>query len=1286
MATPTPESSAVSFDPAGVMRRDVFRLRRLADKDPPAFAALLERSQAELTARLRSEPRIHYPGELPISAHAGEIRSLLERHQVVVVAGETGSGKTTQLPKICLEAGFGRRGMIAHTQPRRLAARSVAARIADEMGVEPGAEVGYAVRFSDQTGPRTLVKLMTDGLLLTEIRRDKFLDNYDVVIVDEAHERSLNIDFLLGYLKRLLSRRRDLKVVITSATIDVEAFSRHFGDAPVVEVSGRGYPVEVRYAGGEQPLEERLVECLEDIETGPQGRARDVLVFQSGEREILDTARLLRDTFGDRMEILPLYARLAHRDQQRVFQPGRRRRVVLATNVAETSITVPNIGYVIDPGQARISRYSYRSKLQRLPVEAISQASANQRMGRCGRVAPGVCYRLYDEADFLGRPAFTDPEIRRTNLASVVLAMEAFGLGQVSRFPFLDPPEPGAVRDAVKLLEELGALREGKLTDVGRTMAHLPVDPRLARMLVAADEFRSLNEVLVIASGLAVQDPRERPLDRRSAADQAHAQHADERSDFQALLNLWRFHERTRQENTRAGTRKALEKQFLSPARLREWRELHRQLLLAVRELGMRPNETPAGYADLHRAVLAGSLSLIGLHEEKGSYQGPRNLRFRIFPGSGLAGRTPKWLMAGEIMETRRIYARCVAAVEPGWIEAAAGHLIKRSYSEPHWSARRGEAVVFESVSLYGLPLAENRRVSYTRIDPAHSRELLIRQGLVAGGVARRLAFLEHNLNLVRELLEQEARGRRRGLLVGEDRQAELYDQRLPANVASVAQLEGWWRKAGDGDRQRLFFSREDLADPGSIRFGEDDYPSQLDLRGATFPLKYRFAPGEDDDGISIQVPLGALPALVGEALEWSVPGFFPAVCEQWLKSLPKSKRRQLAPIADKVDELAGLLAHPDCYRQGRLTAALAQAVAELFDVRIDAADWDRDRIDQHLLMNVQVLDEDNGLIAQGRNLEALQSRFASDVRARLEDGLDQVEQTGLTRFPDGVALQGTLVVDDGGGKVAVYPALVDRGDSVDLRALPTEEAQQRANRAGYPRLALLNLGQTARRLRKRAEREQTMGLHFAPLGNARALQDELLRGAVWYCFFAERSLPRTIDEFEQRLQADKGRLAQIFDDTLQAMGEIMARRFQVARLMQSLDSPAYEPTLADAGRHLESLVPADLLSSTPQAYLPELPRYLDALDYRLRHLQGRVHKDQEMIRVIQTFEVRLSRLATAAGVTAEDANGAYLRLRFALEELRIALFAEPLGTRGKVSEKRLDREFLALERELGLV
>ena len=1283
MSTPNPEQRpADPFDPALVMRRDEFRLRRLARSDRAAFEALLERSTAELAARRAADVRIEYPAELPISAHVEEIRSLLEQHQVVVVAGETGSGKTTQLPKLALEAGFGRRGMIGHTQPRRLAARSVSARIADELGTSVGAEVGYAVRFSDQTGPRTLVKLVTDGLLLTEIRRDKLLERYDVIIVDEAHERSLNVDFLHGYLKRVLAKRRDLKVIITSATIDVEAFSRHFGDAPVVEVSGRGYPVEVRYVGGDLSYEEKLLDCIEDIETGPQGRARDVLVFQSGEREILETARLLRDAVGERMEILPLYARLAHRDQQRVFQPGGRRRIVLATNVAETSITVPNIGYVIDPGFARISRYSYRSKLQRLPVEPISQASASQRMGRCGRVAPGVCYRLYEEADFLGRPEYTDPEIKRTNLASVVLAMEAFGLGDVARFPFLDPPDPGAIRDARRLLEELGAIENGALTGVGRTMARLPVDPRLARMLIAANRERSLSEVLIITSGLAVQDPRERPLEKQGSADRAHAEHADQRSDLLALVNLWNFYEQARQENTRAGLKRLLEKRFLSPARMREWRELHRQLLLATRGLGLEINAEAADYVAVHRAVLTGSLSLIGVHEEKGNYLGPRNLKFRIFPGSGLAARTPKWLMAGEITETRRVYARSVAAVEAAWIEAVAGHLLKRQHSEPHWSARRGEAVAYESVSLYGLPLAERRRVGYAATDPAASRALMVRDGLIRGATPRRLPFLEHNLARVAALKEREARGRRRDLLASEDTQAALYDERLPADVCTFAALERWWRKAPAPERNRLFFSEAELSAAGSFSAPEEDYPPELSLRGTTLPLKYRFAPGEPDDGISIRVPLGALHALVGEALEWSVPGFFPAVCEQWLKSLPKAKRRLLAPVPDKVKDMLPLLMRGDRYRQGRLPVALAQVCEDLFGVRIDARDWDRSRVDAHLLMNVQVVDADGRLLAQGRDVEALQAQFAEQVRSRVEQGSTaDAERSGLTRFPEDLVLERSLVLNDGAGQVVVYPALVDGGDHVDLRLFPSEAEQRRANPRGYARLALLSVGQTARYLKKRAERERQLGLHYASLGTAGRLQDELLRGAAWYCFFAGEPLPRDACAFETRIQARKSRLTGTFEHTLDALKRILAGRFAVARLIDEMDSPAFKDALADARRHLDRLVPADVLSVTPEAQLEELPRYLDALDYRLRHLQGRVGKDREAAAIIEGFEARLARLAATPGVGDGELQG----LRFAVEELRVALFAEPLGTRGKASPKRLDRDFVALERELGV-
>jgi len=1279
------EQAPLPFDPALVMRRDVHPLRRLAVSDPAAFAARLEASQAELAARKTIAPRLEYPQDLPVSAHAAEIGRLLGEHQVVIVAGETGSGKTTQLPKICLEAGFGRRGMIGHTQPRRLAARSVAARIADELQVPVGDAVGYAVRFSDQVGPRTLVKLVTDGLLLTEIRSDRWLDSYDVIIVDEAHERSLNIDFLLGYLRQLIQRRKDLKVIITSATIDVAAFSRHFDDAPVVQVGGRGYPVEVRYVDDlavEGGQEDQLLACLEDIETGPQRGARDVLVFQSGEREILETARLLRNRLGERWEVLPLYARLSARDQQRVFQPGSRRRVVLATNVAETSITVPNIGFVIDPGFARISRYSYRSKLQRLPVEAVSQASANQRMGRCGRVAPGVCYRLYSEADFVARAQYTDPEIQRTNLASVVLQMQAFGLGEIGRFPFLDPPDPRAVRDAERLLDELGALQAGRLTRIGRVMARLPVDPRLARMLIEADRLGALAELLVIVSGLAAADPRDRPLEKQAAADQAHRQFADERSDFLALVNLWNWFEETRQASTRAELKNILQKRYLSPVRMREWRELHRQLTLAVRELGMRQNETPADYAAIHRALLAGSLSLLGQHEEKGQYLGPRNLKFRIFPGSALASRSPRWLLAGEIVETSRVYARSVAAIEARWVEEAAGHLLKRHYGEPHWSARRGEVQALETVTLYGLRIAENRPVSYTRIDPAVCRLIMIRDGLVRGAMPRALPFLTHNLALAAELLDREAKGRRRDLLVAEDEVVALYADRLPESVASAADLERWWRGAPPAARDRLYFGEGDLTRAAGVRFAESDYPPELTLRNATFALKYRFAPGEADDGVSIRVPMGLLEAVDETALEWSVPGFLPLVCEQWLRALPKAKRRPLAPLPEKVEAIMALLARPDRYRQGRLTTALGQAIRELYGVAATAEDWDRSRVDPHLLINVQVLDESGAIIAQGRDAAELKRRFAERLQRRMGAGLrERAELLGLSAFPDGVDPTASLLVDDDAGPVAAYPALVDGGDHVDLRLFPSVQAQAEANRRGYARLALLRLGAATRMLRKQLDRERELGLQYARLGSARDLQENLLRGIAWYCFFEDRPLPACAAEFEQRIEAHRGELGRWYERALAVVRPVLAARFDLVRLIDGLTSPAFVPIVADARAHLAELVPADLLGATPSAHLADLPRYLEALHYRLTHLQGRVRRDEDGRRVVAGFAARLARLREEPGL--EDS--AWYQLRYGLEELRVALFAEPLGTRGKISPQRLDREYLEAERALGL-
>jgi len=949
-------------------------------------------------------PTIEFPPDLPISEHVSEITDLLKRHQVVVVAGETGSGKTTQLPKICMAAGLCDEGMIGHTQPRRLAARSVAARIADELKVSLGEEVGYAVRFTDRVGEATKIKLMTDGLLLTEIRHDRNLSRYSVIIVDEAHERSLNVDFLLGYLKQLSRRRRDLKVIITSATIDVAAFSRHFDDAPVVEVSGRTYPVSVRYmedADLEESSLDLLLACLEDIETGPPSQARDVLVFFPGEREILEAARLLRREFGERMDILPLYARLSAGDQQRVFSSGRRRRVVLATNVAETSLTVPNIGYVVDTGTARISRYSYRSKLQRLPVEPISQASADQRAGRCGRVAPGVCYRLYTQDDYNARSPYTDPEIRRTNLAAVVLQMRAFRLGDPTGFPFLEPPDPRAIRDADRLLDELGAIVDGRLTDVGRTMARLPVDVRLARMLVAADRERSLAELLIIVSALAIADPRERPIDKQGSADRAHEKWRDDRSDFNALLSIWHWHEAARQEMTNNQLRRELVRNFLSVTRMREWRDLHRQLLLATRDLKLRVNKEAADYASVHRALLSGSLSLIGQHDERGNYLGPRNLSFRIFPGSGLAAKTPKWLLAGDIVETSRVYARDVAAVEARWIEEAAAHLVKRSYSEPHWSLKRGEAQAYETVTLYGLVLAERRLVSYSRLDPEQSRSLFLLEGLVHGAVKQPPEFLQHNLQQIALIRDQEDKGRRRDLLKDDQDIAALYEALLPAEISSVRSLQRWLGKAPETTLAALFFSQDDLLRDQGIRYAEEDYPAELLIRDVPLSLRYRFAPGSEDDGVSLQVPVGALNIVVAEVLEWSVPGMFPGVCEQWLRSLPKQHRRRLTPIADAVQALLPALRSANIYRQGRLSVALAKAIQHEFGVAVAAEDWHPQRIDEHWQVNVQVLDENGKIIAQARDVEALKLRYAENVETRVLQESDGLEEDAVTDFPE---------------------------------------------------------------------------------------------------------------------------------------------------------------------------------------------------------------------------------------------------------------------------------------------
>ena len=1256
-----------------------------------------------------------FPAELPITPRIGEIVELLRGHQVLIVAGETGSGKTTQLPKACLAAGLGRCGAIAHTQPRRLAARTVAVRIAEELGVELGREVGYAVRFADRVSASTVVKVMTDGLLLNDMLRDRHLRQYECVIVDEAHERSLNIDFILGCLKRLLRRRGDLKVVITSATIDVDAFAKHFDDAPIVEVSGRGFPVETIYCPrGESPGGE-LVDCLQTIANeSPVGR-RDILVFQSGEREIFENAQLLRKTFADRFDILPLYARLPATEQRRVFAPGAKQRIVLATNVAETSITVPNIGYVVDPGSARISRYGYRAKLQRLRVEAISQASAAQRAGRCGRVAPGVCYRLYDEDDFNARPAYTDPELKRTNLASVVLTMRAFRLGDIETFPFIDPPDPPAVRDAIRLLHELQALKDDALTDIGRTMARLPVDPRLARMLVEAARTGALAEMLVVVSALAAQDPRQRPLERREAADQAHALFAgadseqpDERrkSDFLVFVKLWRWLEEARAENTRSAFHRLLEKRFLSPPRVREWHALHRQLRLACKELGMKVHARPADYATLHRALVVGSLGFVGQRCDPAEYphgseqdrskprrrrwvdyDGARGLRFRLFPGSVLGRASPPWIVAAEISDTGSTFARCVAEVEPSWIEQAAKHIAKSTFSAPRWDARRGEAVVDERVTVYGLVVVVQRPKRAALVDMAAAREIFVREALVRRPVkhAKRIdeAFLAHNERLIRCVEERQAKSRRADLLASETTRADFYLARLPADVCSVATWERYARRVGAAELAKFEMTEQDVLADRAGRFDADDFPMRLrigdagDAGDVEVSLGYKFAPGEPDDGVTARVDLALLSQLDADALDWLVPGFFEEKCLALVKGLPKAVRRQLVPVPDRVRAIVPKLQAPGTYRCGKLLPALSNAIRAAFGVAVPVAEWSVSRLPPHLRMNVQVRGERRRVVDQDRDVAALRGRLLAKVESAIAgDWRAEHERLAMLTFPE-QGVPATMLVHGRAGRAVVYPVLVDRGSSVDLLIHSTPTGRAALNRAGYARLALLADARTVRHVRREVERDRELALCYAPLGSAAELSDSVLMAAAWFAYFEGRDLPATRPAFDARLAAVK--LAPACMDVLHHARAVLAKRFAVARVVQGLDSPAFAISRADLEEQLDSMAGARFLAVTPRHRLADLTRYLDGMAYRIDNLPGRVQRDQAGIAAVRPWTVRLAALREADDAELVD------ELRFAIEEFRIATFSQRIGTRGKISGKRLEERFQAAETAAGL-
>ncbi|MEQ6884903.1 ATP-dependent RNA helicase HrpA [Salicola sp. Rm-C-2C1-2] len=1272
------------------------RILRLMGRGQPdgktreRIEALLKEGQEALAYRQGLVPALSYPESLPVSERAEDIRSLLEQHQVVIVAGETGSGKTTQLPKMALEAGRGRRGLVGHTQPRRIAARTVAQRLAEEMQSRVGETVGYQVRFSEQTSEDSLVKVMTDGILLNELTHDRLLDRYDTIIVDEAHERSLNIDFLLGALKRILPKRPDLKVIITSATIELDRFSAYFDDAPVLEVSGRTYPVEVRYrplADSEDPESgwpgaiESIVHEIEDYEKDQSKAPGDILVFLPGERDIRQVSTALRHADLKHTEVLPLYARLSNQEQNRVFQPHGGRRIVLATNVAETSLTVPGIHYVIDTGLARLSRYSVRSKMQRLPVEPIAQASAEQRKGRCGRVAPGLCFRLYDETDFLNRPEFTDPEIRRTNLASVILQMTNMGLGDVKRFPFIDPPDKRLVNDGYKLLEELGAVDHSrKVTKAGRRMARLPVDPRLARMLLTAEREGSLSEVAVVAAGLSIQDPREHPGDKQTQADQAHALFRDNHSDFNSLLNLWNAWEEQRQSLSGNQLQKWCRKHFVAFLRMREWRDIHRQILLLAREQGMRVNQRPADYGAVHRALLSGLLGNVALKEEKGWFHGTRNRKFRIFPGSALAKKPPKWIMAAEIVETSQVFARMVAGIEVEWIEPLAEHVVRRNHAEPHWEKKRAQVMAMESVTLYGLTIVANRRVGYARIDPELCREIFIRRALVEGEYRTKAPFVVANRELVAEVTELEDKVRRRDLLVDEETLFQFYHERLPPDIVSGKHFEKWWKRLSDDELNRFYLTESDVfqKEPGTDTASL--YPDTLEWHGLAFELRYHFEPGTAEDGVSIRVPLMALKQLPVERLGWLVPGLLRDRAIALVKSLPKSLRRNFVPVPDFVDAALSNLT----FCNEPLTRKLGEQLQRMTGVRVPVEDWSPQSLPDHLRMNVQVIDEKGNILDQGRDVETLITRHESDAHQALQTAMQNEPETSDSETVDtdwpGGKLPESVETEQGGMQVRVYPVLADEGQGVRQTQVLDPVRAWYLNRRGIARILVNRLGNTLRDLDRRLPGFHDASLLFAPVGRKAELLDDLLIATAQSHFLVDEALPRSEQALQACLEAGRSGFVPALEANSQLLLQIMERYHKVMKGLKGKIPLNVAQSMADLKFQMNQLICPGFMAQTPPEWLKHFPRYMDAALIRLDKMPREAGRERAFLNEFQPFWDRyVERREVLAVQGIED--DALITYRWMLEEYRVSYFAQQLGTAVTVSPQRLERQWQQVRR-----
>ena len=1297
MTHTTPEHSSLLNDEKTLraavhdcMYRDRFRLRKRIQgavriKNPEqrqrvfdAIALEIAKSMSIVQLRKNHRPAISYPETLPVSQKKDEIADAIKNNQVVIIAGETGSGKTTQIPKICLELGRGIHALIGHTQPRRLAARSVSTRIAEELECELGASVGYKVRFNDQISERTHIKLMTDGILLAEIQNDRFLNQYDTIIIDEAHERSLNIDFILGYLRELLPKRPDLKIIITSATIDPERFSKHFNNAPIIEVTGRTYPVEVRYRpiveDGDDTDRDQMEAIFDAVDELCDEGNGDILIFMNGEREIRDTADALEKRNLRHTEIVPLYARLSASEQNRVFQSHTGRRIVLATNVAETSLTVPGIKYVIDPGTARISRYSYRTKVQRLPIEPISQASANQRKGRCGRVQEGICIRLYSEDDFLSRPEFTDPEILRTNLASVILQMTAIGLGDIQAFPFVEAPDDRNIQDGVRLLEELGAINpkvtdvRNRLTEMGRQLAKLPIDPRLARMVLEAPKQGSLREVMIITAALSIQDPRERPSDKQQASDEKHRRFYDKESDFQTLVNLWDYVQEQQKELSSNQFRRLCKKDYLNYLRIREWQDIHFQIRQVIKELGLKTNSDPASYDSVHCALLSGLLSHIGMKDqEKNEYQGARNARFNIFPGSGIYKKQPKWIMVAELVETSRLWGRMAAKIKPEWVEPLAGHLIKRSYSEPHWEKKQAAVSAFEKVMLYGIPIVAKRKVNYGMIDVVLSREIFIRSALVEGDWDTRHKFFQKNRQLLREVETLEHKSRRRDILIDDDQLFEFYDQRIDLNIVSGRHFDTWWRKASKTEPELLDFEREMLLKGDASHITDLDYPNFWHQGNLKLKLSYQFEPGEGNDGVTVHVPLPILNQITPDGFDWQIPGLRHELVVALIKSLPKPVRRHFVPAPNYAD---AFLARCDALSMPLLDS-LEKELKRITGVTILREDWHPEQVPDHLKVTFRVVDHRNRNLRESKDLYELKDGLKEKVQETLSKVADDdIEQAGLKTWSFG-GLPECYQQKRGGFEVKAYPALVDNKDSVGIKLFETENEQHNAMQQGLRRLLLLNVPSPIKYLHDNLPNKSKLGLYFNPYGRVLDLIDDCIACGIDKLIAEQGGLVWQPQRFEALKEHIRAELGDTVVDIAKQVEEILTTAFNINKRLKGKIDFTMAFALSDIKAQVEGLIFKGFATECGWQRLPNILRYLKAIERRMEKLPIDPNKDRMFIlkieSVVSDYKELLNKIPKGQPIPDNVKE-----IRWMIEELRVSYFAQQLGTPYPVSDKRV--------------